>query len=355
MFWRVWGIAFALLAYAAQGSAASASVIVTFDYSATAFAKGTPEADFTIMLNSFPTGGSQGVSGAFDVDTGVNDFASVVGFGQTEPALSYGAGAVAAGTANAAAQTVTTFHITNDDTVARNGVWSFLIYNGGVGFANADLDNCNPGALESCDAYGPAPSSLANGETAETAFSIELSDSSGVQTLLGGSAMVTSAGASFSGDFDQLQNFGLASGNQFFYLWDETIITQSLGLFAPGETKILTFTSTNSVVSDGGCDEGCTAGLAGFGDPPGNDGGIVMYRSFVSQNSFPTIPPDFINGAVIFDNDIIEQPVAGAPPAPPMGDIPAPGAIVFVLMGISGLYAARRRTGELFGGQAERR
>ncbi|GAB4525427.1 MAG: hypothetical protein Tsb0010_09100 [Parvularculaceae bacterium] len=349
---RIWGCAFALLAYGAVAKTASASVIVTFDYSASAFASGSPPEDFTIMLNSFPTGGAQGVSGAFDIDTGVNDFASVVGFGQTEPALSYGAGAVAAGTANASAQTTTTFQITNDDTVARNGVWSFLIYNGGVGFANADLDNCTPGALESCDTYGAAPSFLANDEVAETAFSIELSDSTGVQTLLGGVATVTNAGASFTGDFDQLQNFGLASGNQFFYLWDETIITQSLGLFAPGETKILTFTSTNSVVSDGGCDEGCTVGLAGFGDPPGNDGGIVMYRSFVSQSTFPTIPPNFINGAVIFDNDIIEAPVAGAPP---MGEVPAPGAIVFVLLGISGLYAARRRTGELSGGQAERR
>ena len=76
-------------------SPASASVIATFDYFGSATFGGAPQ---TPDLNTFPAGGASNVAGSFEIDTSrFQGFSSRVGFGQVNPVLSYGAGAIAAG------------------------------------------------------------------------------------------------------------------------------------------------------------------------------------------------------------------------------------------------------------------
>ena len=334
-------------------SPASASVIATFDYFGSATFGGAPQ---TPDLTQFPAGGASNVAGSLDIDVGFRGHSSRVGFGQVDPVISYGSGAIAAGdVTEVRSRTRMDLVITNDTGIQRDSDWQFLIFAGAAGLNTPDFSSqgCTTAALDQCDAWRNNLSSedVGVGDSVLTTFSVELTDSGGTSTLFSGAIGVEGLGSGFVNLTESFTNVALDdfSRSGLNYSWSQTLVNYSLGLFDIGEEKTLTFITETVASSTGSCDdEGpsfgeCNTAYGGFGDPPGS-GGIVMYRS-ASSVTYPTVPATFPNAQVVFvdpagNEDPVEQPPTGT--NPPTGTLPEPSAALLFLIGFAPLLASRR-------------
>ncbi len=275
------------------GATAHAATVTTFDFQGSASA-----GQNGILLPGFPAGGVARVA-----DPSFN-YAATVGAGAANPFI-FAVGAASAGKASADASVTVTIDITNDTGVASDGSFSALIFAGAVGVANPDFTSasCAKTAIESCGKFLSGTTSINPGEAASLDFSALLDGA----LLYGGSIAVNSAGksATFSNGFS-LTGFGPDAANANLFSWADTLISGvSLGVFAPGETKTLTFLVSASVATAAGfgCKlvaYNCPLALSGFGDPPPGNGGVIIgpgrtsasFFSFVFQPVTPIpLPP----------------------------------------------------------------
>ncbi|MDZ7629029.1 MAG: hypothetical protein U5J99_11585 [Parvularculaceae bacterium] len=267
---------------------AQAATVTTFSFSGSANAGAS-----STSLTDFPASGVARVS-----DAPLN-YAATVGLGNDDPFI-FAVGAAAAGDSDAAASLLVTVEITNDTGVASNATLGALIFAGAVGIANPDFANplCTQAAIEACGAFLPRSREL-NGESASLSFSTLLDG----EVLYGGDIAVAgrSRTASFTPGFS-LTGFGFDPANSNLFTWSDTLVTGvSLGVFAPGETKILQYavTATVATVAGFGCrlvSFGCPLALSGFGDPPPGNGGVVIGPRTSASNflsiSFTPVDPD---------------------------------------------------------------
>jgi len=308
------------LAWAAAAPA-SATVVVSYDFSGTANAGGNIQS-----ANDFPTSdNAQRVSGFVDIDTGVvSDFASLVGFGSDDP-IAFLSGAAATGQSTATTTLRVTIDITNDNAFATEFSWDGLIYSGGVGIAQPDFNSpgCSLLAIDACDAFSnPFFSTLNADDSASLMFMASLD---GTELFSGDVSVDFDNGATSSFNGIALDGFGLDAQNASFFSWDQTLFSQSLGVFGAGETKTLEFLIVATVAADSfsQCNvqqpDTCLFSLSGFGDPPTGEGGGT------------TIGGGGLSRAVFFSI---------APTDPP--EIPVPGAVWLFLTGLGGLAGARK-------------
>ncbi len=313
---------------AAIAGAAQAAVVTTFSFSGQGSA-GQNSASFT----DFPADGVGRVS-----DPQFN-WASIVGQGRADPFL-YLAGAATAGKASATSNVTVTLEITNDTGVASSGSLGALIFAGAVGIANPNFadPSCLRTAIESCASFLAGTPAISSGQSAAVDFSAILRDgtSEGGTTLFGGSILVddTTMSATFDAGL-ALNGFGPDPANGNLFTWDETILLGlNLGVFAPGETKTLTYLVASSAMTTGRClltPFACPLALTGFGDPPPGSGGVIIVPNSVSANSaFAALSRDA--GFPLFS--VTFEPVA---------PIPVPGALLLFPAGIFGLTVAMRR------------
>ena len=286
---------------------ASAAVMTTFEFSGSTTTNGST----TNLGPGFPAGG------AFRQD-GSNAHAVSVGQGEDDPFV-FSNGAVSAGSASASSEVRVTIEVTNDSAVAQNATWNFLIFAGGIGVTEANLfsSGCNATALDQCDSYD-AP----NGDTLASAsllFDVALDGA----TIFGGDISASDSGVTSTFNGIALDGFGLAAGNSNFATWNDTSFTLDLGELAAGETTTIEFYVLASVISDSDAPcffdqidqvSNCPLAMAGFGDPGGMNGGIIM-RSFALSS--------------------IEESIELEP-------VPVPGAIWLFATAIGAAAGARR-------------
>lgn len=259
----------ALAGAAALFASAQAATVTTFDFAGSAFA-----GQDTISASSFPAGG---VARVADPDL---NYASIIGAGAANPFI-FAAGAASAGKAAADSRVTVTLAITNDTGVASAGSFSALIFAGAVGIANPNFSSpsCSRNAIDSCGSFRSGTTTINPGERAALDFSALLDGA----LLYGGSIAVDSTGksATFSNGFS-LTGFGPDAANGNLFSWADTLVSGvSLGVFAPGETKTLTFLVSASVATAAGfgCKLKafqCPLALSGFGDPPPGNGGVII-------------------------------------------------------------------------------
>jgi hypothetical protein len=272
---------------------ASAAVVISYDFSGTANAGGNIQS-----TNNFPVSDNAlRVSGSPDIDTGlVTDFASLVGFGNNDP-IRFLSGAASVGQSTATTTLRVTVDITNDNLFAADFSWNAVIFSGGVGIAQPDFTSpgCSLDEVDACDAFSsPGPSALNSNDSASLMFAASLDGAE----LFSGDISVDSTGPASTFNGIALDGFGLAAQNSNFFSWDETVFSQSLGTFAPGETRTLEFLVTATVSSDSlfRCNiqqpQTCLFSLAGFGDPPsGGGGGTTMGGGGGSRTMFFSFNP----------------------------------------------------------------
>ena len=290
------------------GANASAAVVTTFSYS------GQAKAGQVSVTGGpgLPTGG------VLRANDPARNFAASVGNGSASPFV-YAAGAASAGKASATSNMVVTMQITNDTGAASNVTLSALIFAGAVGIANPNFasPSCSRSAIEACGAFLSGTTALHAGESAALDFSAQLDGA----TLFGGSIAVDSTGktSSFTSGFS-LTGFGNDPANANLSSWSDTLLNGiSLGTFAAGETKTLTFLVAASVATVGGVgcrvvSFGCPLALAGFGDPPSGSGGVI-----ITSRSAPLLSVTFT-------------------PTP----VPLPGAFLLFGAGLAGLGGMKR-------------
>jgi len=342
---RGYSCAFALIAFAMTSpNSASAAVISTFSYSGQATA-GQDVGSTTV----FPT------DGVFRVEDPVLNFAAAIGQGSPNPFI-YAAGAAAAGKASANSNVLVSLQITNDTGDSAVGSLSGLIFPGAVGIANPDFSNasCTTAAIEACGVFLDGTPRLHAGETASVDYSAMLD---GV-LIFGGSIGVSNAGMSSSFTGVSLNGFGISPVNGNLFTWQETTFTGlNLGTFAPGETKTLSFLVSASVATNGlfGCTSvafGCPLALAGFGDPPPGNGGVIvgggsnsLTRMAVSSLLSPTAAnPSGTGGLVIREFTTLSPflSISFGPTSRP-SEVPIPGAVYLFGLGLSGLGLMKRK------------
>ncbi|MEQ1930424.1 MAG: hypothetical protein ABL957_07805 [Parvularculaceae bacterium] len=278
--------AFACVASMALAAEAEAALVISFNYNGAATVGGvTSNLSGTTSVNN-----AARYFGPPDSDYGnaIRDRASLINFADDSPFV-FAAGGATQGTASAEGKLTVTVDITNDTGVAQEYLWQGLIYSGGVGFAMPQLFNgagCTQNAIESCDAFTNTPFTVGSAEFASLTFAAAIA---GVD-LFSGAMGVSDTGASSTFNGIALNGFGTAANNANFLEWDETTFMRSLGVFAAGETKTLTFEIVASMTTlRGFCtsqtDPDCLLAMAGFGDPPGGDSGGVSQNSGGSARS----------------------------------------------------------------------
>ncbi|MEZ5921848.1 MAG: hypothetical protein R3C60_10910 [Parvularculaceae bacterium] len=324
-------------------STASASVVSIFSYSGEAAA-----GQSTATTNSFPAGGALRVQ-----DTG--SYAAAIGQGTANPFL-YAAGAAAAGNSSATSNVLVRLEITNDTGAAANASLSGLIFAGAVGVANPNFSDpaCSTTAIDACGVFFDGTPPLNIGESALVEYSATLDGAS----IFGGSIGVSNAGMSSSFTGVTLNNFGVNPLNGNLFSWDETTFSDlSLGVFAPNETKTLSFLVSAVVATNGmfGCSPatpfGCPLALAGFGDPPPGNGGVIIgggaglraagtaSLAASTLNTTNNTPVNSGTGGLVirpFSGNSSFLQVSFAPTSPP-NTIPAPSAVYLFGLGIAGL------------------
>jgi hypothetical protein len=313
----------AIISMLALAGAAHAAVVTTFSFNG----QGSAGASNTASFTAFPSGG---------VGT-VNDprtsWASVVGQGQEDPFL-YLAGAAAAGNASAASNVTVTLQITNDTGVRSSGSLGALIFAGATGIANPNFadPSCLRTAIHSCASFLPGTPKIQPGQSAAVDFSATLNDGT---TLFGGSILVdsTTKSATFSPGFS-LSGFGADPANANLFTWDETLLLDlSLGIFAPGETKTLTYLVASQAMTVGQCalvPLDCPLALSGFGDPPPGSGGVIIVpssaRAFAASSSTTSRSSSFPLFSVSFA---------------PVSEVPLPPAFFLFGAGVAALSGKR--------------
>lgn len=252
---------------------ASAAVMTTFQFSGSTTTNGST----TNIGPGFPAGG------AFRQD-GSSAHAVSVGQGEDEPFV-FSNGAVSAGSASASSEVRVTIEVTNDSAVAQNATWNFLIFGGGTGVTEANLfsPGCAATALDQCDSFvSPDGNTLAS---ASLLFDVALNGAN----IFGGDISANDSGVTSNFNGIALDGFGLASGNANFATWNDTNFTLDLGQLAPGETATIEFYVLATVASDSDAPcffdpidqvSNCPLAMAGFGDPGGMNGGVIM-RAFL--------------------------------------------------------------------------
>lgn len=301
-------------AIALMGSA-YASTVTTYNFSGQAQG-GSASASTT----SLPVGG------VLRADDPRFNYSVAVGAGTTNP-INFAAGAAAAGDkASASSNLTVTIQITNDTGVASTATMGALIYAGGVGIANPNFNSatCTTAAIEACGSFLPGSSSVGAGDMASLSFSAALDGTE----LYGGAISVDSAAkvANFSSGFG-LTGFGVDPINSNLFSWQDTTLSGiDLGVFAVGETKTLTFlVAAKAATSTLLCRvaiNSCPIALAGFGDPPPGNGGVIITSQFAAL-----MAPSF---------------TFAFRPAPPV-EVPLPPAALLFGGGLAMLGAARRR------------
>ena len=298
-------------------SVANATIVnTTFNYSG----QTNVEGNINNFGPGFPPGG---VFRSDDGSEGSTSFGTITGSGADSPVFTFSNGATAAGDTTANSTTTVTVEITNDEAFAQQITWNFLIFAGGLGIVEPDFDastSCNAFQIDLCDVYS-APSG-SHGASASLEFGVALDGTS----IFSGNLFVDDAGNTINFDGISLMNFGATPGNSQYFRWEDTTFSQDLGIFAPGETKTLTFFTSVAVAAtlSDGCffdiDLGtrCPAvAQAGYGDPDGMNGGIIT-------RSFSLLTP--MSGTIQSD------PAA----------VPVPGAVWLFLTGLGGVFGARR-------------
>lgn len=263
---------------------ALAVTLISFDYTGTASVGGVVS-----NLNSVsPTNNAtRYFSPPFPQTGDIRDRASLVNFGTPSPFV-FAAGAATQGIADAGGTLTVRVDITNDTGAATEFLWQGLIFSGGVGFAVPyfNEEDCDSLAIEACGSYLNVPFTVGSAEFAAMNFAATLA---GVP-LFSGAASVDQSGTGSSFNGITLNNFGAAANNPNFLEWDETTFSQSLGIFAAGETKTLEFIiGVSAVTLRSFCNSdailNCVIAMAGFGDPPGGGSGGVSQDSGGAQRS----------------------------------------------------------------------
>lgn len=335
-------------------NSASAAVVSTFSFSGQATA-----GQDSGSTNSFPAGG------VFRIEDPVLNFAAAIGQGSPDPFI-YAAGAASAGKASANSNVIVSLQITNDTGDSAVGSLSGLIFPGAVGIANPDFTNasCTTAAIEACGAFLDGTPRLHAGEAASVDFSATLDGA----LIFGGSIGVSNAGMSSAFTGVSLNGFGISPANGNLFTWQETIFSNlSLGTFAPGETKTLSFLVSASVATNGlfGCTGvafGCPLALAGFGDPPPGNGGVIVGGG----NSLARIAAPSLLGTTTANQSgtgglVIREFTAFSPflsvnfgPISRPSEVPIPGAIYLFGLGLGGLgWVRRKKAGSDIDGKAE--
>ncbi|MEM8772338.1 MAG: hypothetical protein AAGD92_11865 [Pseudomonadota bacterium] len=309
---------FATSALFCFSAAYAGDITVTYDYTADAEAGGnTLPADET---NDFPADpGIRTVAGGIDIDTQQpREFATIIGIGEDAP-ISFLGGAVAAGSnASASSQLIASITITNDTGALSEFFWNGLIFSGGVGFALPDFSSeaCAFGAIASCGDFASPVGAFnflpmlqqGDGGAALDFSGVVIREDGSVTSLF--SEMINVAGDGSitetltDGEGIALNGFGAAANNAAFLNWDDTTLTQSLGLLAAGESLTLQFIVNSAVFLDGtkecintapindGFLGSCIAAFAGFGDPEeeGENGGWGIFaNTFLRSVQISTI------------------------------------------------------------------
>lgn len=328
----------AFLSGAIMTGSASAAVVTTFGYSGQAVAGSASGA-----TTSFPTGG------VLRVEDPLANFAALIGLGAENPFI-YAAGAAAAGGSAAQSNVVVSLQITNDTGDSAVASLAGLIFPGAVGIANPDFTDpsCSTAAIEACSVFLDGTRALNAGETASVDYSATLDGA----VIFDGSISVAAAGMSSTFSGVALNGFGVSPANGNLFTWQETTFSGlSLGVFLPGETKTLTFLVAASVATNGrfGCASApfaCPLALAGFGDPPPGNGGVIIgggSTSRIAAFESTQTTPSGSGGLVI-------RPFTGSSPffsvsfSPTMpSPVPIPGAVYLFGLGVAGLGVMRRR------------
>jgi hypothetical protein len=302
---------------------ADAAIVVTYSYSGSATVGGATSTLTTVSPTNTATR-YQGAPPPSAPDT--RDRAALINFGSVSPFV-FAAGSAVQGTASASGTLTLNVDITNDSGVAQDFTWQGLIFAGGLGFVVPSGGDICRNAIEACTSIQNLPFTVDPGESAALSFAASLAGVS----LFSGEASVNSAGATSSFNNIALNGFGPTASNANFLSWDSTTFSQSLGNFAVGETKTLTFVVTvsttllNTMCTDN-APVNCLLALAGFGDPPGGggSGGVVMDGGSTTNAMALT----FVG------------PTSQAPPTP---QVPLPTAALLFIAGLAGLSAKLKR------------
>lgn len=296
---------------ALAATAAQAAVTTTFEFMGQTNINGV----VTNYGPGFPPGG---VARASNDD--FSSVAAITGNGEDNPLFTFANSAISVGEASAISSTRITVDITNDTAFAQTATWNFLIFAGGAGIIAPNLNgNCALDELDLCQTY------LSPFGTHDASAALEFGVVLDGIEIYSGDIFVDENTQTANFNNIALNNFGALPGNNQYFRWDETTFSQDLGIFAPGETKTLEFFVTSTVISSGqdGCfsfDEFffCTGAQAGFGDPDGQNGGIIPFAYSLQTSMEDTIEFD------------------------PVGEIPVPGAIWMFLAGLGAAGGARR-------------
>lgn len=314
---------------------ASASVITTFSFWGDAKA-GSDSATFTDFAED----------GAYRVTDPDRNFTAVLGQGALDPFI-YAAGAAVAGYSSASANVLVSMQITNDTGFTAGGSLAGLIFPGAVGIANPDFTqpNCTTAAIEACGVFLDGTPQLHAGESAAVTYAALLDG----QELFGGAISVSSAGMSATTSGVALNGFGISPVNGNLFTWQETVFSGlSLGTFAPGETKSLSFLVSVNVATNGlyGCSMtafACPVALAGFGDPPPGNGGVIIDNSSAARIASAASTATSGTGGLVI------KPFTGFSPSFSVNFerdpsvVPLPGAVYLFGLGLSGLAFQTRR------------
>lgn len=309
---------------------AEAGVTVIYDYSAVITA-GSATGDSATIGPDFPAGGVQQVSDFNSSEGNPDAYAAATGFGTgadgTE-AVSFAAGAASAGNASSAVTLTARIIYTNDTDTATNVSFNSLIFGGGVGVGLPDFsaNNCDIAAISQCQTYFFPDSGASIDQIASLAFSLDLLDGdTPSENFFSGDVTVGPGGNSANFNDIALTNFGTASDNENYFVWNDTEVNDiSIGVVPPGDSRTLEFSiSLLTFAPFGfdtmGCDEDqfqCAIAQAGFGDPWSDTGGVVIFASL----------PDGRNPTF----EILASPV------------PVPPALILFPLGIAALGARKR-------------